>query len=145
MTWILSISDLSLLSIVTAEQVLDEMPCEIYTQMPDDFLSSRDLSDITTDEYWFGQNGNCVYNASKILDCSDPNRTTGNLSEPSLQCFYPFVPSGYKTQYDLLLDLGLENCGISCEYYPYEGEISKLDDFNHAASVIALLFQIGFF
>lgn len=148
MSWILSISDLSLLAIVTGQQILDEMPCEIYIQMPSDFLSSRDLSQITTDEYWFGNDGNCIYNASKSLDCLDPNRTYSNFSDiniEELQCPYPFVESGYKTEYEELSAAGLENCGVACNYYPYQGDISKLDDFNHAASVIALLFQIGFF
>lgn len=145
MTWILSISDLSLLSIVTAEQVLEEMPCEIYIQMPTDFLSDRNLEAITTDQYWFGPDGECKYNASQVLDCSDPNRTVANFTTEELQCFYPFVPSNYKTPITELYEAGFENCGIACDFYPYLGDVKKLDDFNHAASVLALIFGIGFF
>eukprot|EP01083_Nonionella_stella_P205786 749062_1 len=97
MSWILSLADLALLSLVTADQVINEMPCELYIQMPNDFLSDRDISNIITDSYWFGPTGQCIYNHTNILDCSNPNRSIINYTETQLDCFYPFVKSNYKT------------------------------------------------
>eukprot|EP01083_Nonionella_stella_P181586 650917_1 len=146
MSWILSIIDNTVLTYITADQVLNVMPCQIYIQMPA-FLSSKAISAIATDSYWFGSTGHCLYNESRVVDCSDPNRTIANYTSADigLECFYPFVPSHYETPFEPLYDAGLTHCGVSCHYIPYMGDIKHLDDFNYASSMIALIFGIAFF
>eukprot|EP01084_Bolivina_argentea_P150051 262029_1 len=139
MSWILSVADLSLLDLITGEQVLEFMPCELYVQMPSDFIAERNLTMISDDDYWFGTNGHCIYNESLILDCSDPNRTT-NYSAPT-ECSSPFVTSSYKTSFLP----GQEYCGIPCDLYFYGGDIEVLDNFNYSVTMIALFFAFGFF
>lgn len=145
MSWILSISDLSLLSLITADQVLEEMPCEVYIQMPSDFLDNLGLSNITTESYWFGPpDGHCTFNASRVLNCSDPDYVAANYTESEAQCPPPFVPSSYATDIDIKTD-GYDYCSISCAYYPYMGDIAKLDDFNMVMSILGVVFCCGFF
>eukprot|EP01084_Bolivina_argentea_P210519 358293_1 len=147
MSWILSISDLSLLDLITADQVLSIMPCEIYIQMPSEFLSDRNIAEALTHSYWFGSNGHCQYNESRVLDCADANRTILNYTTPvhMEECFYPFAPSKYETPIQELVDAGFTNCGLSCDFYPYGGDIQNLDVFNFAASMIALVFGVAYF
>eukprot|EP01083_Nonionella_stella_P297564 1010409_1 len=145
MSWILSLIDTTILTYITAEQVLTDMPCEISIQMPPDFLSSKGLSAITNETFWFGPTGHCIHNASNIVDCSDPNRTIANYTSEPLECFYPFVPSKYETPFKPLYDAGLTHCGVSCGYTPYMSDIQQLDAFNYASSMIALICGIAFF